>query len=164
MSLMVRPLRREWIEALIEGDAEFSQRFRLEVAPGWAGFPEALPAALGAARRTDADPWGSYLFFEDDVLVGFGGFKGSPRQGQVEIGYAIAPSRQGQGLAGEAVRTLVEWARSAPDVETVVAHTLAERNASVSVLERAGFARTIVDGVGQGVDGSVWRWELRMGN
>ena len=72
-------LRLEWIEALIDGDAAFTERFGIAVIEGWAGFPEALPHALDAARRHNADPWGSHLFFDDDgALVGFGGFKGRP--------------------------------------------------------------------------------------
>ena len=90
--MRVEPLRLEWIEALIDGDAAFTERFGIAVIEGWAGFPEALPYALDAARRHDADPWGSHLFFDDDgALVGFGGFKGPPTEGEVEIGCAIAP-------------------------------------------------------------------------
>ena len=35
----------------------------------------------------------------DGALIGFGGFKGAPRDGDVEIGYAVAPDRQGRGIA-----------------------------------------------------------------
>ena len=95
--MRVESLRLEWIEALIEGDAAFTERFGIAVIEGWAGFPEALPHALDAARRHNADPWGSHLFFDDDgALVGFGGFKGPPTGGEVEIGYAIAPADQDQ--------------------------------------------------------------------
>ena len=77
--MRVESLRLEWIEALIDGDAAFTERFGIAVIEGWAGFPEALPHALDAARRHNADPWGSHLFFDDDgALVGFGGFKGPP--------------------------------------------------------------------------------------
>ena len=88
--MRVEPLRLEWIEALIDSDAAFTERFGIAVIDGWAGFPEALPHALDAARRHNADPWGSHLFFDDDgALVGFGGFKGPPADGTVaaaEIG------------------------------------------------------------------------------
>lgn len=158
--MRVEPLRVEWIEALIDGDAVFAERFGTDVIEGWAGFPEALPHALDAARRQDADPWGSHLFFDDDgALVGFGGFKGPPAEGAVEIGYAIAPARQGRGLATAAARALIESARDR-GVARVVAHTLAAPNASTAVLERCGFTRTAtIADPDHGVDDDVWRWE-----
>ena len=161
--MRVEPLRLEWIEALIEGDAAFTERFGIAVIEGWAGFPEALPHALDSARRHSPDPWGSHLFFDDDALVGFGGFKGLPIGGEVEIGYAIAPARQGRGLATTAARTLIDSARDR-GATRVVAHTLATPNASTAVLVHCGFTRTatIADPDG-GVDDNVWRWELQLG-
>ena len=41
--MRVESLRLEWIEALRDGDAAFSERFGIAVIEGWAGFPEALP-------------------------------------------------------------------------------------------------------------------------
>lgn len=158
----VEPLRMAWIEALIAGENVFTATFGSPVVADWVGFPEALPAAHDAARKVDSDPWGSHLFFDraDGALVGFGGFKGPPAGGRVEIGYAIAPARQGRGLATAAVRTFVDRA-SASGVHVVVAHTLAESNPSTSVLANCGFARvaTVAD-PDEGVDDEVWRWEL----
>lgn len=162
VGVRIEPVRLEWIEALSVGDHEFSRRFGIEVEPGWVGFPDALPNVLAAARTRDRDLWGSYLFFAPDgALVGWGGFKGAPEDGQVEIGYSIAPTRQGQGLATAAALATIDVARRHA-VETVIAHTLAETNASTGVLERCGFEHmlTLPDPDG-GVDGDVWRWELR---
>ena len=161
--MRVEPLRLEWIEALIDGDAAFTERFGIAVIEGWAGFPEALPHALDAARRHNADPWGSHVFFDDDgALVGFGGFKGPPIEGEVEVGYAIAPARQGRGLATTATRTLIDRARERAATR-VVAHTLATPNASTAVLVHCGFTHTatIADPDG-GLDDDVWRWELQL--
>ena len=163
-ALRVEPARRDWLEALVLGDDVFVERFGIPVVPGWAGFAEALPMALAAARRSDADPWGSHLFFDEDgALVGFGGYKGGPAGGRVEVGYAIAPGRRGRGLAVAATRVMVERARRA-GVDVVVAHTLAEPNASTAVLRRCGFemVATVADPDG-GVDEPVWRWELPVG-
>lgn len=156
----VQPLRLEWIESLIDGDAAFTERFGISVIEGWAGFPEALPHALDAARRQDADPWGSHLLFDEDgALVGFGGFKGPPADGEVEIGYAIAPARQGRGLATSATRTLINRARER-GATRVIAHTLATPNASTAVLTRCGFHRTAT--IADPDEGDVWRWELQL--
>ena len=72
-------------------------------------------------------------------LVGWGGFKGPPEQGVVELGYEIAESRRGRGLASAAARAMLEEAFADDRVASVIAHTLAERNASNRVLEKVGF-------------------------
>jgi ribosomal-protein-alanine N-acetyltransferase len=154
--VQVVPARVEWLEALAISDETFEERFGIGVAPGWVGFPEALPIAVAEARRNPAN-----LFFDsvDGALVGFGGFKGAPRDGEVEVGYAVAPSRQGRGIATQVVRVLVARAAAA-DVITVSAHSLANDNPSTSVLRRCGFARTAV--LEDPVQSQIWRWELRL--
>lgn len=155
--VQVSPARLDWLVALAESDAVFSSRFGIAVEPGWSGFPEALPAAVAAARRRSEEPWGTYLFFDDDgALVGIGGFKGPPADGGVEIGYAVSPSRQGRGIATAAVRCFLALAARA-GVAIVVAHTLAGVNPSTSVLTRTGFVRTTTEHDPE--VGEVWRWE-----
>ena len=161
--IRVEPLTLPWIEALAEGDEAFASRFGIEVVEGWAGFPAAIPFALEAARAGGPPQWGSHLFFDDDgALVGFGGWKGGPVDGAVELGYAVAPERQGRGIATAVVTELVARARTA-GVTLVVAHTLPEMSASTTVLSRCGFSHVgdAVDLV-SGVNGVVWRWELAL--
>ncbi len=157
----IEPARRDWLKLLSISDAAFGGALGIAVEPGWIGFPEALPVALDAADPDQPDPWGTHLFFDDaGTLVGFGGFKGAPDGGEVEIGYAVAPSRQGRGVATAAATAMIDRARAA-GVQRVVAHTLAEQNASTAVLQRCGFVRvaTVEDPDGD-VDDDVWRWEL----
>ena len=150
------PARLDWLEALAEDDELFSTRFGIAVVPGWVGFPEALPPTVEEVRQRPEDPWGAHLFFDDDgALVGFGGFKGEPRNGEVELGYAVAPARQGRGIATAVVEQLVGRARTA-GVDVVTAHTLAEENASTAVLRKSGYDRT---GQLRDPEGDVWRWE-----
>jgi hypothetical protein len=52
---------------------------------------------------------------------------------------------------------MLREAYAAPEVRAVIAHTLAERNASVRVLEKAGFG---TDGVPES-DGEATVWRLR---
>ena len=155
----VVPARVDWLEALMEGDDVFTDRFGIVVAPGWVGFPEALAYAVDEARRQPENPWGTHLFFDetDGALVGFGGFKGPPHGGEVELGYAVAPTRQGRGIATAVVTVLVERARAA-GVATVTAHTLAEENASTAVLRKNRFIRTAE--LDDPETGAIWRWEL----
>ncbi len=154
----VSPARVEWLEALVIGDDEFTARFDLTVVEGWAGFPEAVPLALAGTRKDPDSPWGTHLFFDDDgALVGFGGWKGAPSDGEAELGYAVAPSRQGRGIATAVVVELIARARAA-GVTTVLAHTLGEESASTAVLRKTGF--TMTEAVDDPDDGLIWRWQL----
>jgi [ribosomal protein S5]-alanine N-acetyltransferase len=149
------------LDAAIAGREELARALGCEVAEGWDVFG-------GALRRTrDAladDPgsarWGMRLFVlaEPRTLVGFGGFKGPPRDGVVELGYAIAPSWEGRGLATAATRELLREAFAEPSVRAVIAHTLPEPGASARVLEKAGFVNE-----GEVPDeqvGTAWRFRV----
>ncbi len=148
------------IDAAVAGDEALAEALGHPVVPGWCGFAEALPPTRDALA---ADPsraaWGARLFLAGDPLelVGWGGFKGPPTDGVVEIGYEVAASRRRQGLAGAAVEAMLAEAFADERVSTVIAHTLAERNASNRLLERAGFAH---DAEGEEDGESVWRFRL----
>ena len=112
------------------------------VVAGWDVFPRSIERARHQLEQDrDAARWGSRLFVagEPPALVGWGGFKGPPRDGAVELGYAVAPAREGRGLATAAVRAMVEEAFADPAVRAVIAHTLPEPGPSPRVLEKAGF-------------------------
>jgi ribosomal-protein-alanine N-acetyltransferase len=132
----------EVLEAALENDAALGRALGCEVADGWAVFPGALERTRDAVA---ADPgsagWGTRFFVVDAprTLAGWGGFKGPPRDGAVELGYAVAPAWEGRGVATAAVRELLREAWAAPEVQAVLAHTLAGSRASVRVLEKTGF-------------------------
>ncbi len=113
------------------------------------------------AAATHADPWilGFNMFRRDDsILVGQCGFKGPPNaDGTVEIAYFVEPDFRGSGYATEAAEALTMHALKHDGVRLVRAHTLPERNASTSVLTKAGFRN--VGEVIDPEDGPVWRWE-----
>jgi ribosomal-protein-alanine N-acetyltransferase len=163
MAAMIRvePLTLPWIEALAEGDAVFTSRFGIAVAEGWLVFPDALPPMLDAVRSHGATRWGTHLFFDHDgTMAGFGGWNGPPIDGVAELGYAVAPSRQGRGLATAVVRILIERGLAA-GVTMVLAHTLPEASPSTGVLTRCGFRQVGAVGDPDGsADGPVWRWEF----
>jgi len=155
--IRVTPARLDWLLALADSDNAFTRRFGVAVLPGWAGFPEALPAAVTAARQHPEDPWGTHLFFDaDGALVGIGGFRGPPTDGVVEIGYAVSPARQGRGIATAAVQHFLAQA-AGKGVPIVVAHTLAGVNPSTRVLTKTGFVRRTTHHDPE--VGEVWRWE-----
>lgn len=117
-----------------------------------------LLASNGAAL-----PWVGYLALEGPTrrVVGTCGFKGGPdADNAAEIAYFTFPGEEARGIATAMAEALVRVASSAtPQLDTVVAHTLAERNASCRILEKLGFrhAGTVIDPE----DGTIWRWEVR---
>jgi RimJ/RimL family protein N-acetyltransferase len=100
----------ELMDAALTGDEALAEALGHPVVPGWISFTEALPPTREALA---ADPsraiWGARLFLagEPPELVGWGGFKGPPDEGFVEIGYEIAASRRRQGLATAAVEAML---------------------------------------------------------
>ena len=129
--------------------------------PGWATFVGALEATRDAVQ---SDPmsvaWGPRFFVGDDPprIVGWGGFKGPPADGVVELGYEIAERLRGRGLATAAAREMLNEAFADERVTTVIAHTLPEPNASNHILEKLGFRH---DGERLHGDETVWRYVLR---
>lgn len=148
-------------DALVAGEAVFTARYGMVVAPGYLDAPEMLPTVRAALAGGTPPEWFSHLIVHRETLtvVGFGGFKGPPVDGEVEIGYSIAPAHRGRGHATSAVAQLVARAR-AGGVCVVSAHTLPEENTSSRILARAGFVMTEV--LVDDEIGDVWRWELRL--
>jgi RimJ/RimL family protein N-acetyltransferase len=98
------------------------------------GFLRAT-AALGEQR-----PFGYYRItrLSDGQAIGGIGFKGQPDGGCVEIGYGLAPSARGHGLAAEAITAILTVAAD-HGLSKVVADTTPDNIASQLSLVRAGF-------------------------
>ncbi|NJN85096.1 MAG: GNAT family N-acetyltransferase [Leptolyngbyaceae cyanobacterium SL_7_1] len=165
MDIEIIPCTVEQLETLIEGADAFLEVYELRAIDGYMPFAGALQYILN--QMMDAQiwhPWLPYLFVfrPDQALVGLGGFKSVPDSSRaVEIGYSVAPAYQGRGFATSAVRQLIKIAFESTLVDSVCAHTLAERNASMRVLEKCGMTK-----VSEAVDpdvGKVWKWEISAG-
>jgi RimJ/RimL family protein N-acetyltransferase len=148
-------------EAAVHDRLALARALGAELADDWDAFPGALQRTRDAlAADPGAAEWGSRLFVlaEPPTLVGWGGFKGAPVTGAVEIGYAVAPGWQGRGIATAAVRAMLDEAFAAAAVTSVIAHTLPGPNASTRVLEKSGFAyeADVVDVEA----GTAWRFRL----
>jgi [ribosomal protein S5]-alanine N-acetyltransferase len=148
------------MDAALVGDDALAEALGHDVVSGWATFTEALqPTRDGLAANPSGSAWGARFFVEDDppLLVGWGGFKGPPKDGVVEVGFDIAEARRGRGLATAATRAMLAEAFADERVTAVIAHTLPERNASNRVLEKAGFQFA---GEAREDDQVVWRFSL----
>lgn len=113
----------------------------------WApGYP--TQGDVFAARRFleacasvgDPQPFGNYEIRrrEDGHAIGGVGFHGPPDEdGKVTIGYGLVPTAQGNGYASEALRGLIEFARS-HGVTCVEGDTTHENTASQHVMAAVG--------------------------
>lgn len=108
-------------------------------APGWP-HDDTADALRPLAEHGTGE--GTFLVVRraDRAVVGDCGWFGPPRaDGTVEIGYGLAASARGQGLAAEAVGLLLDWVAGQPDVTTVTAEVLVGNEPSLRLLHRLGF-------------------------
>ena len=81
-----------------------------------------------------------YMVRNDDAaIVGSCGFKDTPKQGRVEIGYGVAPQARRQGMAVAAVAQLLALANASDEVREVLAQVSPTNVASTRVVQRLGF-------------------------
>lgn len=160
LTAVVRLVRADLplMDAALAGDEFLARALGHDVVPGWATFTAALRPTRDALAA-NGSRWGARFFVAGDPpeLVGWGGFKGPPQDGIVELGYEIAEVRRGRGLATGAARAMLAEAFAEDGVTAVIAHTLPEPNASNRVLEKAGFH---YDGEARENGRLVWRYSL----
>ena len=150
------------LQAEIADRGCFARTLGARVPENWP--PELLVDALPFFQeQLDRHPelvgWLSWYWVrrgEERVVVGCGGFKGTPRpDGGLEIGYSVLPQFQGCGYATEAVGGLVDWAFQTAEVACIIAETMPGNAASVRLLEKLGFHPA-----GAGAEPGTVRWEL----
>src|SRR5438045_66715 len=147
--LKLIPCELKHFEAILKDQWQLEQLLGVTVLHNWFDFPgvagiEAIQFGYDYLKANpDARGWWTYFFIhvKDNALVGIGGYTGkADESGMVEIGYAIIPAYQCQGLATEAAVGLIDRAFSNKQIRRVEAHTLAEHNASTRVWEKEGMA------------------------
>jgi ribosomal-protein-alanine N-acetyltransferase len=142
--LVLEPFSVALARAVLDGDLS-----RLTPGAGWphADTYDALRAFALHGDDTVPMVWGVMLR-DTGEIVGDCGWYGPPAdgQGEVEIGYGLAPAYRRRGYATEAVRALVGWMAAYDGVRRVVAGTETTNVASRRLLERLGFTVTEVDG------------------
>lgn len=151
------PVQSVHKQALQRGKQYLEQILGVSVPEGWPTFPEAF--ALQEEEPKASTVWPSYFFVcpKKAALVGNGGFAGPPDDhGEVEIGYEISAEYRNLGYATAAAKLMLEIAFSRPEVNAVVAHTLAEENASNAVLKKLGMS--LVGELPNAEVGKVWKW------
>lgn len=159
MALTLMPLSERDLRELIDEPDAFARRHALTIEAGACAPTFIYERALANMRA--APDWAGALSTRLYVLdgarvVGAGGVKAPPLpDGEVEIGYGMAPAFRGRGLATQGARTLTDEAL-AQGASRVSAFTMPENIASWRLLRRIGYRR---DGETLDPDdGLVWRW------
>ncbi|MBK9982828.1 MAG: GNAT family N-acetyltransferase [Saprospiraceae bacterium] len=151
------------LDQLFLGNDHLAYYLKINVPIKWTDFGESPFRFVYAQvyQIPDSANWWSWLpiLTSENMLVGNCGFKGPPKNGEVEIGYEVAEQYRGRGLATEIAGALIEYAYTFSEVKTIVAHTLSFENPSTGVLRKSGFH--FIAEVHDPEDGDIWRWELR---
>lgn len=153
--LRLLPLMDEHRQAFQQSREAFAGLLGVSLPLGWPEFPEAFSIGFPAAPA----PWSPYLFLHrtEAKLIGNGGYVGPPdANGVVEIGYEIGPEHRGKGFATESAAAMVGTAFDA-GAKAVTAHSLAESNASNTVMRKLGMR---FDGEFEQDGMKVWRWRI----
>ena len=132
--LVLRPLSSARARTIVDGGRE------ADWAPDYPTAGDVVVAGLVSGRQDLPGVWGPWEVRTrpDGLLVGGAGFHGPPVDGAVEVGYGLAASWRGRGLAREAVAGLLDLARS-EGVDRVIAHVDRQNLASVRLLAALGF-------------------------
>ena len=122
---------------------------------GGIATPEILDLMRGVAAEVGGEA--AWLMVADGEAVGIVSIKQRDAQGRWDIGYGVAPEREGRGHATAAVAALKPVAR-AHGARGLTAETLPDSGASPRVLQRNGF--TCIGQFDHPEDGVVDQWVL----
>ena len=151
---------REILGEALKGDDYLAAILQAKVPKKWTEFGMVVIGyALDIISENPLeDKWWTWLPIhkKDKILIGSCGYKGSPEDGMVEIGYEIIESYRENGYGTEIAQVLIKNAFDYPEVSMVQAHTLAEENASTRILTKCGLKW--VEEIEDEEDGWIWRW------
>lgn len=110
---------------------------------------EPLPDVAAAAEfieflraESAADARRHWAITADDEVIGLIGLHSwEHHHRRAELGYDMAVSRWGQGIATEAARAVIDYGFTVMKLHRVQAHTIADNHRSVRLLERLGLQR-----------------------
>jgi ribosomal-protein-alanine N-acetyltransferase len=95
--------------------------------------------ACGQLWRTGKDYAYAITLKDDENLIGMFGLH--PMKFKLEVGYVLARPYWGKGYMTEALRTMVDWAFTQPDIFRVQAFCDVDNISSARVMEKAGMER-----------------------
>jgi RimJ/RimL family protein N-acetyltransferase len=137
----------EALEALLEGELDRARELTglplpptfLNQGKFWRMRLDQIRAEPASARWLVRAIWG----VPAEAVVGYAGFHGPPNEnGMVEIGYTIEPEYRRQGYGRATANSLIDHARSSPEVKTVRASISPNNAASLALIRSLGFTQT----------------------
>lgn len=135
MTVEIRVIELANLEALAIGMAEFERATGLSAEVGGVLPPEFIANFLPYFR--ERPEWLGVWAVSEARVVGSGLFKSALVDGKVEIGYGVATSFEGRGVATQIAKAMIQYA-FARGARKVFANTLPDSKASQSVLKKAG--------------------------
>jgi len=135
------------LEAIVRDPHALGGVLGVNIPDDWPTHPHAFRHALALLKKQPLRPfsgWWLYLFVNpaQQALVGCGGFKDPPdAKGVVEVGCEIAPVSRRQGFAAEALRGLIGYACTRPQVNAIDAYSQPSTGAQSRLLQTVGMAR-----------------------
>jgi RimJ/RimL family protein N-acetyltransferase len=102
------------------------------------------------------EPWIGYLAIDGGACVATCGFTSPPVEQVAEIAYFTFPDFEKRGVATRMAQRLVSMAQASDAFVKIIAHTLAEENASNHILKKLGFA--FAGTINHPEDGTIWQW------
>lgn len=160
-NLQLLPVERRHLEVFRRDRRELAALLQVSLPDSWPHFPEAFSLPVSDSGTATSSGWEGYFFIhpQERMLVGNGGFTGPPDEtGTVEIGYEIATEYWNRGFATEVAQGMIKYAFAHAEVQLIIAHTLAEKNASNSVLQKVGMK--FVAEINNPDEGKIWRWQI----
>ena len=154
---------KQLIIKILKGDECLADKLDIKIPNQWSEFGNQIfQYTLNCIEEKPAQlKWFAYLPIdnESNTLLGSCGYKGEPDEnGMVEIGYEVAKDYRNRGYATEITNLLINNAFQDKKVKIIQAHTLAEKNASVRVLEKCKFQ--FVEAYNDETDWPIWKWIL----
>ena len=125
------------LDTLIESEA---MPYEIHALEGAVPPKHVLLRSIELSENSVAEIWALPYFIQNgQIIVGCCGFKRPPENREVEIGYNVAPSVRGMGVATSAVKQLCKNAFDSGDVNRVIALINPDNKASLSVVSKSGF-------------------------
>jgi ribosomal-protein-alanine N-acetyltransferase len=161
--MIIRSLRIDDVERLFQFEQDNRRWFERHIAPrgdafySSEGVREHIKQFLEAKQKGQFHP--CLLVDEGGSVIGRANLKNIDQgNGTAEVGYRIAESHVGQGLATEAVLHLIGLARGSWQLKELVAYVAHRNLVSARVVEKCGFVRE--QGLDAGTDATVARYKL----